>query len=436
MKIVVCDDSPSRGEDVMDHLAAVGQSAPTLLTGDGLTKALASLFDRIGAFRIPEESGARRWDFSGYKHRWSEFDDADLLLLDNNLTLLDNEGPPLTAESIAGYLRAFTHARYIVSLNMNPDVDFDLRYLVGDFLTRADLAINARHLENGYLWSGAPQDAREGFAPWYWPRLADIAEYRIRQIEFIQANYDRSVLDALGFDEESVHTLSRHAQGALSPEASPESHDAGNGRNLRDVTFREFFLAKNRALPVPDERDQLDAAFEQNGEIQKLVARIVAADIDLWLRRDVLGPQEPLVDVPHLTGRFPFLLGGVGNSLDGWNSVVRHPEAPFGLDPRMYDDHVNSHRFKQEGIWIQKACFWWSKLKDDEHLNAQLFAANGDAWPDVVFCEDVSEFRLRAGADGVPDPVEFVAEFEGVWNRRHIANLDGIQYAPRTRLAL
>ena len=41
----------------------------------------------------------------------------------------------------------------------------------------------------------------------------------------------------------------------------------------------------------------------------EIIARVVAAYIDRWFRRDVLGPQEALVDLPHLLMRLPFLLG-------------------------------------------------------------------------------------------------------------------------------
>jgi len=229
--------------------------------------------------------------------------------------------------------------------------------------------------------------------------------------------------------------MSRHAQGALSPEASSEVHGSGEGRPLRDITFREFFLAKSRALPVQGEREQLDAAYSQNAAVQLVVARIVAADIDLWFRRDVIGPQEPLVDVPHLTGRFPFLLGDRANDLANWNTTVKTPEAPFGWDRQLYEELMSAKRFEHEHIWTQKPCFWWSRLKS-EPLDAQLLAPRGQDWADVVFCEDASQFRCRLGSADQPPPVEFVAEFEGIWNRRHLARLGHVRYAPLTRLAL
>jgi hypothetical protein len=437
IKILVCDDDSAHGNEINDNIQAAGLRALPPLTGKQLTHELKKLFNHIKEFRPKAGEPDRRWDFSSYEPSPSQFDEVDVLLLDNNLTLLENDdGPPLTAEAIAGYVRAFTNARYIVSLNMNPDVDFDLRYLVGDFLTRADLAINGEHLTNTYLWTGRPEDAGDRFSPWYWPRLGDVAEYRERQIEFIRTNYEKPVLSSLGFDDESLHMLSRHALGALSPSASSETNGSVEGSPLREITFRQFFLAKSRALPIQTEREQLNAAYSQNVAVQLVVGRIVAADIDLWLRRDVIGTQEPLVDVPHLAGRLPFLLGDRANDLASWNVSVNACEAPFGWDEQMFRELVSAKRFEHEDIWTQKPCFWWPRLKMDERLDKQQRVSRAQNVADVVFCEDASQFRYRLGSADYPPPVEFVAEFEGVWKRRHIAKLDGVRYAPLTRLAL
>jgi hypothetical protein len=120
MTVLICDDIADRGEDAATRLHTAGQSGARTLVGEQLSMALKSLFGRVRACQDEPAS---------YKHEESLFDHADVLLLDNNLTHLEAaDRPPLTAESIAGYLRAFTTAGYIVSLNMNPDVDFDLSF--------------------------------------------------------------------------------------------------------------------------------------------------------------------------------------------------------------------------------------------------------------------------------------------------------------------
>ena len=98
---------------------------------------LTSLFDNVSSVlnggSMPDQ-GLEATDFDGF----------DLVIVDNNLTGLDLDGARLTAETIIGYLRAFTDVPYIVSLNKNLHVDFDLRFLFGDYQSLADLALNAQ----------------------------------------------------------------------------------------------------------------------------------------------------------------------------------------------------------------------------------------------------------------------------------------------------
>ena len=51
-------------------------------------------------------------------------------------------------------------------------------------------------------------------------------------------------------------------------------------------------------------------------------ARIVSSRIAKWLEREVLGPQDVLVDVPHLIQRCPYLLDGDISDLGTWNAAL------------------------------------------------------------------------------------------------------------------
>jgi hypothetical protein len=165
------------------------------------------------------------------------------------------------------------------------------------------------------------------------------------------------------------------------------------------------------------------------------MSRIVAADIDLWFRRDILGPQEPLVDIPHLLMRMPFLLGKRANDVNEWNKSAAADKPPYGLEQKLYDDHLAKVKFEHD-VWVPVACFSWPKLKADEKLNELFFTAKEGDWADVVFCEDRSAFFERSPKNGGVVPTEFPAEFEGPWSRRHVARIDGVQYAPRSRFAI
>ena len=158
MKILVCDDQQAGFE-------AARQRIPTDhevigLCEHDLKDALRELFAAI--------SQLLRGDVTAEPHRLEQFADYDVAIVDNNLSALEFEGARLSAETIIGYMRAFTGIPYIVSLNKNPDVDFDLRYLFGDYQSQADIAINTRHLDYERLWQRVTD---ERFAPSYWPCL-------------------------------------------------------------------------------------------------------------------------------------------------------------------------------------------------------------------------------------------------------------------------
>lgn len=426
MKILVCDDVHTRCEEIAKSIREGGQASPDILEDKELTDELTKLFKDIRSYL--EKPG--QFDHVGK----TRFDGMDLVILDNNLAHLEVPGARLTAESIAGYVRAFTTATYVISLNLNPDVDFDLRYLVGDFSTRADMALNINHLANPGLWTGDPKSAKDGFLPWYWPTLSTVAERRRKQIEFVGKLLDQSVVDSLGFDDEAISFLSLHARGALSPEASSNENLDQGSIPFNKLTFRDVFVGKERSLPIKSERLELSNAEKGNAKLRDIIARVVAADMDLWFRRDIVAPQEPLVDVPHLLMRFPFLLGTRAKDIGAWNASLQANASGNGIEKSLYDEHLSPVKFAHE-IWVKSDCFWWPKLKDNEKLNTLLIEAKAGDWADVVFCEDRSAFFEREPKNGGP-PTEFPAEFEGSWEQRYIARVDKYRYSPRSRLAM
>ena len=350
-------------------------------------------------------------------------------MLDNNLTHLNFSGTRLTAESIAGYIRAFTTGTYIISINKNPDVDFDLRFLIGDYSTRTDLALNATHLGNRALWTGNPSHVDDGFIPWYWPRLKGVVKRRLKQIDFVHEGLDKQVFSSLAFNDEVIGFLSHHAKGALSSKAGA---DGGDDISMKKVTLRDVFLQAD-SIPIPADRKRLHQMSE-NPEVQMIIARVVAAYIDRWFRLDVLGPQEALVDLPHLLMRLPFLLGKEGSDLSKWNDAIMEENPPYNLDAELYREYLANTEFKYR-MWNAGPCFWWPKLKRNDALNAHFLDAVKTDCADVVFCEDTSLFVDRSDSDH-SDFVEFSAEFEGNWKHRYVRRVPGKQYSPRTRLAV
>ena len=202
------------------------------------------------------------------------------------------------------------------------------------------------------------------------------------------------------------------------------------------------------AIPVVLKVDQgvavvdFDIQKTQSGEAEEagnqalsdVIARAVAADIDFWFRRYLVGPQEPLVDVPHLLMRFPFLLDKRADKIEEWNKVIGIDAPPYGLEKELYEAHLAGQEFGYD-YWVPNACFWWPKLKNDEKLNEHFFEAKEGDWADVVFCEDCSEFRERSPKSGEA-PAEFSADFDGPWERRHVADLASKRYSPLSRFAI
>ena len=416
-KILICDDLKEGCDNATSKLQQVDNvDDVTPLYGDDLRRALEAVFKVTAELLQGDNPKAEEPEIP------PELRKIDLAIVDNNLAELAFGGARLTAEGIIGYLRAFTDIPFFVSLNKNPHVDFDLKYLLGDHESIADLALNTSHLAKSRLWGDHSGD---DFAPWYWPRLPDAAKRRKQQFTFVSENLDAPLWDALGFPSEAIDYLSRRAKGGLAPESS-EEHD------LRTVTFGQCFQV-NRSLP-PKARDTLlDFAGDGIPWARDAISRIAAAEIDRWIRKDILAPQEVLIDVPHLLSRMPFLLGQNASQLEKWNSAIAETGPPFGLDQELHEQHVSDTEFRAS-CWVPSPCFWWPKLKSDGELS-RLFFESEENWPDAAFCEDISAF-VAIEPDNPPAPTEFLADIEGSWPRRYIARQTrtSLNFSPRSRI--
>jgi len=411
MKVLICDDLEDRGQLALDAVKQSGVDADVdLFAGSQLAEELQKLFRRAASC-VANPSAFR-------PENGLLFDKYDVGIFDNNLAQLDFKGARLTAEDVVGYVRAFSDLSYVVSLNKNPDVGFDLRYLIGDFESSADVAVNTEHLANLALWTGNPADAENGFLPWYWPRLAEASARRREQVGFLGGRLGSPLLEILDIPAEEAWLgfLSRHARGSLVAET-----DLANVAGLVDV-----FVARNRSIPAKEERKSIAAALAGNEALRTPIARVVAAEIDFWFRRDLLAPQELVVDLPHLLMRMPFLLGIHVGSLDAWNAVLRADSPPFGLDHVLYNQHLAASLYPQQR-WTSAPTFFWPQLKADEELSTRFFEADQAQWIDAVFCEDTSLFVLRED-----EPAEFSAQFDGSWSRRFVRRIAGVNYAPVT----
>ncbi len=343
-------------------------------------------------------------------------DEFDVLMIDNNLTDLSLSGVMLTAESIIGYLRAFTDVPYIISLNKNPLVDFDLRYLFGDYQSISDLALNSRHLSSRKLW-GEKSEAK--FSPWYWPHIKAAVKRRREQIDFVASNLENSVWETLGFPSMEYEYLSLRARSRFLPDI-----------DIRETSFIEFF--KSSHILPPAEIEKINKLANKGNELaRKAIYRISAYEVDRWLRRDVLAAQDVLIDLPHLLAQMPFLLGDKVNNIECWNAALEYKDPPFGLNEKFYKKHLIAAHFSHN-LWVSGPCFWWPLLKADDDLVKLFFGAKRSDCPDAVFCEDVSNFVSVTGTSD--SPKEFEADIDGSWIRRYVMDLRDWSYSPRRRI--
>lgn len=388
-RVVVCDDDERTRESFVDDInRAVGRVVAANYSAKELKDAIAGLMNR---------------------ERGTLFDGADVAVIDNRLIdeWTQPDDPKVSAEQLADYVRTSSTAEVVLILNQYREIDFDLR-LDGRLDSYADLNITDRCLDRTALWTEA---APEGFRPWSWPVLERTVEQMPKRRAWLMADerLDRPVLEELGLSDERVErSLSRVAADFLHPQ-----------RASAEVTFRNFVEGATRAT---DQKERQRIAHDDD-----LAAKIAAARLGKWLEATILGPQDVLVDVPHLLERFPCLVMDP-QSIASWNAAISWSGVDGfkskDVEPQLWTLHEN---------WLSRPAYLWPLVQNDEALAADLmgcFAAS-DAPAEVGFCEDLSRFLPIA------ETREFVADLYSAFDRRRasVARTDHFSYGPANRFA-
>lgn len=399
LKIMLCDDQNSALDDYTTFIEqGAGKNCKIQRVGlDKLSDLLKALQEREAA-RL---DGLVATD----SKLLQSVDDCDILIFDHDLEKAGSQRP--TAESFLGLVRAYTNCPFTIVLNKYPDVDFDLTLRI-DYDTLADFAINAKCLKCPGLWS----DSFSGkFRPWYWPNLSHATELRQRQIKDVIVNFETPIFRFFEFDKDDrTDTLSRTARAQL-------SH---SGR-YREITFAQYFHQMAKTLRPADRRK----LFKRRKDNKDVIARIVAAEISAWLEREVLGPQDVLVDAPHLVSRRPALLRGDRRVRATWNATTELARPPTKLAER----ELSKFEFNP-GHWLSRRGYWWPQLvksRNVEIMHEKYFKSN-EKEVRYVFCEDTSRF------ENVYDTREFVCDYHSIWDRRYIRHLSSYRYAPKVRM--
>ncbi|WP_296892699.1 hypothetical protein, partial [Thiobacillus sp.] len=317
---------------------------------------------------------------------------------------VDENNTRYTGEGVARLARTFSECGIIVVLNQYLEAQFDLG-LRGHLESFADLNIDADLIAKPGLWT---QVVDGHFRPWHWPVLADAVGSFKRRVNWLLEgqNFQSSVTQTLGMTSDNAGKLSDTAFGFLAPGAT-------SFEGLEKVSFAEFVGSNSAAVDTRDGNSlvQLDRAA---------AARLASSRIRKWVDREVLGPQDVLVDIPHLLQRAPYLMAGP-TELDSWNDAA-------GGNKELVS-HVPQVAWFAATDWIVRPALWWSVVEADEGVSKVRATFDYSMAPDFVFAEDCSTFIPIAAAK------EFRAGFHNQYDRRYLKLFKGIRYSPQRRFA-
>jgi hypothetical protein len=347
------------------------------------------------------------------------FDGVDVVFIDYQLGALKKHSW-LTAEDMAGWIRAFTDVPLIVILNKYYDVDFDLNMSQGSIPSAADFHMNAESLVCAGLWklpswefSGSPNE----FRPWHWAQLHEVVD----EIRFCrdQLNSDTSlfgkvILEYFGFSDDLADQMTHHALGFLDP----------SSKTPQAAKFDD--LLKHGRLGIAS---KLQAELYEGITIPAVcrsAINVLVSSLRRWLASMILGPQDVLIDLPHLLQRMPWLAKGDITASETWNRTI----LPNGIEYFPPEIMKFSYSNRQ---WISKDTFLMPSLQaSDDVLDLYSRSENPAQQGSYVFLEDFSVFVPTEEAES------FTAAYNSIWSTRYVSKRaveDGeIRYAPKVRL--
>ena len=266
------------------------------------------------------------------------------------------------------------------------------------------------------LWTQCPKDS-DGFRPWHWPILPNaiqLHEARVQELVQLLESTESEIpiLDFFSFPATAKNRLSRSARAFLHPTKEAE-----------EVSFLDFIVDNVAAVNVKDGKE-----IRTRNDVVK-IAQIGARRISKWLARLVLGPQDALIDFPHIVEKLPFLIPTKHqHSVDYWNSCTQL----LGGSMQEIMSDVSESSF-QRSSWFDRPVFWTDQVETEENLERLLNSRDINP-EDFVFCEDSSAFFPFDKCH------RFFAAHSSLSDERYIRWLNSddmdIKYGPQSRLAL
>ena len=392
-KVLLCDDEQSVSDEWHQRVRAVVPPQYNILTqpeNAAVQSAIKELFAREASARL---------GISRQRSRCM-FDDAEILVLDYDLLYIDRENARHTGESIARLARAFSTAQVVVVVNQFRDAQFDLS-LRGHFVSHADLNLDATLLDAPGLWADPPWN--DGFRPWHWQTLFRAVDTQAQRAAWVHDQWGERIVDAIGMRDDDIARLTDTAFGFIAP-SSPDE------RQLRQRTFEDFVRQPSNGRHV--------AGFAEASRSD--ASRFASARIGKWLERLVLGPQDALIDMPHLIQRFPFLLGGDVTDLEAWNEAIHDGDFPSRLPAECL--------FEPSDI-LSRPAVWSHRFENSDFVREHRRTFDFADVPPFVFLEDTSSFAH------IDQAKQFRAGHHNAFDRRFAKCLAGFTYAPQRRLA-
>ena len=391
--VLICDDDPGLAAEYVDEISGIAlnnyefQPAPS--TG-AVRKSVNELLRRRRRLRTDDS----------YEREECVFDNTDILIIDYDLIHVDEDRAQHTGEGIGRLARLYSDCAVVVVFNQFVQFDFDLS-LRGHLASHADLNLTANMLRTPGLWNGPPW---WGFRPWSWQTLSEaVANQRAREDAF-GSDLTRPIVDTLKMRDDDALALSDSAFGFLAPNAK-------NFDDLKGTTIDSFISMTPDGLGAHDPLSWYKPAGIRFG----------AARIGKWLEREVLGPQDILIDVPHMLQRFPFLLGPDVSDVDAWNDAIHSVD-------RLREMFDESYWFEPRKC-LSRPAVWCRRLEADKEIDRLRAEFDYSKVPSIVFMEDESIF------DYFSRGTEFRAGFHNSFDRRFVKKYQEVRYGPQRRFA-
>ena len=424
-KVLLCDDERNVSKEWYAQLKATVPSDYEILdppASDKIQRSIRELFTRQMSIVGAHSDGHSP---SVFDKADCVFDEADILVLDYDLLYVDEKNARHTGESLARLARAFSKVRLpskddpavsqaaqvIVVVNQFQEAQFDLS-LRGHLGSHADLNLDAALLDRPGLWADPPWG--DGFRPWHWQTLYRAVDTQAARQDWVHRYWQKPIVDALGMRDDDINRLTDSAFGFIAPNSTdgqdllPRSERDRSVEELRKHTFEDFALSRVNRANV--------AAFAD----QHVASRFASARIGKWLERLVLGPQDALIDMPHLIQRFPFLLGDNKMELEAWNAAIHEEDFASRLPADCLFDPPSI---------LSRPAVWSHRFENSEFVRENQRTFDFTDVPPFVFLEDTSSFAH------IDQARQFRAGHHNAFDRRFAKCLADFTYAPQRRLA-